>query len=192
MALVDKSYSEYPNVNTINESDLFLISSDFPNGYDTRKTTTRTLANAINNQLEMASLDTGDKTIVGAINELKSLVKYQRGDVIKLRAGYGAFNGIKYNDTQLRFMIPLEKSWDDDLTISLETDLFTINTWFYNGNKTIDTAPVSITLPANQPTTYKMVQINVTYDAEVIRDIPRHFSWRFNSINDNYFRLRFT
>ena len=97
-----------------------------------------------------------------------------------------------YNDTQLRFFVPLEKSWDDGLTISLETDRFTVNTWFYNNSLTINTVPVSITLPENQPSTYKLVQIHVNYDANVIKDIPRHFCWRFNALNDNYFRFRFS
>lgn len=68
---INKSFSEFPNSNTINAEDLVLVSIGTPDGYDSRRVSAKALSNALNNQLEIESLDTVEKTVVGAINELK-------------------------------------------------------------------------------------------------------------------------
>lgn len=67
---IDKAFSDFPSSNTVDATDLFLVSKEVGEAHDTVKLNARTLINSANNQFEMASLDTNDKTIVGAINEL--------------------------------------------------------------------------------------------------------------------------
>lgn len=70
--MANKSFSEFNTTTTIGGSDLMLLSKQSSDGYDTRNAAMQTVANSINNQLTMASLDTTNKTIIGAINENKS------------------------------------------------------------------------------------------------------------------------
>ena len=65
---VDIKTTQMETIPTINESDLLIISK--ANGSVTYKMTVSQLAMEILSVMEFQSLDTTDKTIIGAINEL--------------------------------------------------------------------------------------------------------------------------
>ena len=64
----DIKTTQMETIPTINESDLLIISK--ANGSATYKMTVSQLAMEILSVMEFQSLDTTDKTIIGAINEL--------------------------------------------------------------------------------------------------------------------------
>ena len=120
--------SNYASALKAKLTDYFVIASDNNGDMETKKVSTEQIGDAIASDQVHSSLNTSDKTLIGAINENASNIaalSYGIGD--KLNIAGSAYSGrLTGSSKAITFFIPIEKPLDSDITSASINGDFTV------------------------------------------------------------------
>lgn len=151
--------SELDTASTLNNSDLLelsQVSAGATSGYVSKKTLISDLAEKINNNIEFTTaLNTTDKKIIGAINEVDGKtddLQYHIGDTLSLATPFVGY--VSSSSKHVRFTIPLDKPLGNDITGINFASVGDISLYGGSGSDTITPTISNFTFSLNRGSLY--------------------------------------